>query len=306
MAGLFQPFDPFDEEGGDRPRRARLLRRRIRPIPFRVIAPNLVTIMALCSGLTAIRMAIESHYDFAILAIFIAAILDGLDGRVARMLKGTSRFGAELDSLTDFVNFGVTPAVVLYVWKLQQVRSMGWIAVLVFAIAMALRLARFNTMLASDVKKPEYQANFFTGVPAPAGALLVMLPLYFSQMGVEIPVTFIPALALYVVAVGMLLVSRLPTFSGKKLGLRIRRDMVLPLFVVFVVAVGLFVSYTYEMLALVTLVYLFMLPLGWRAYNRLRAEYEATHEAGQDAHLPDDNVPPEERAYPSEDRPSLH
>lgn len=272
MSGFFPPFDPFDDEERDAvsARRRLLLARRFRPLPFRVIAPNLVTILALCSGLTAVRMAIEGHYDIAILAILVAAVLDGLDGRLARLLKGTSRFGAELDSLTDFVNFGVAPAVVLYVWKLHEVGSVGWIVVLIFAIAAALRLARFNTMLLAEVKKPDWHGDFFTGVPAPAGALLALLPLYIESSGWVLPPAVLSVIVVYTVAVAVLMVSKLPTYSGKKLGARVRRDFVLPLFVAFVALVGLLVSYTYEMLTLLTVVYLLTLPFGWRYYRRLR------------------------------------
>lgn len=147
MTGPFAPYDP----GPTRRRRGRAP--RFRRVPMRLILPNLVTLLALCSGLTAIRMALESRWDYAIGAIVIAAVLDALDGRVARLLKGTSRFGAELDSLADFVNFGVAPALILYSWLLQEVRSIGWIAALVFAISAALRLARFNVSI-DDPNKP--------------------------------------------------------------------------------------------------------------------------------------------------------
>ncbi len=166
MTNLFPPFEPEGEE-----RRWR----RFRPVPFRVLLPNLITLLALCLGLTAIRMAIEGRYDYAVAAIVVAAVLDGLDGRIARLLQSTSRFGAELDSLADFVSFGVAPAIVLYMWGLGSLRSVGWIAVLVFAICAGLRLARFNVML-DDPNRPPYAANFFVGMPAPAGAIVVMLP----------------------------------------------------------------------------------------------------------------------------------
>src|ERR671920_2107714 len=144
MSDLFPPFAPDPDE----PRK-----RMFKPVPFRVIVPNIITLFALCLGLTAIRLAFEGRYEPAVIAIVVAAFLDGGDGRGARMLKGTSRLGAELDSLADFVNFGVTPALVLYSFILHELRSLGWIAVLVFAIAMALRLARFNVML-DDPNRP--------------------------------------------------------------------------------------------------------------------------------------------------------
>src|SRR4029077_12159121 len=136
---------------------------RFRRIPVRTLAPNVVTLLALCAGLTAIRMAFENHYVLALGAIVFAAILDGVDGRIARLLKGTSRFGAELDSLADFVNFGVAPGLILYFWDLHNLKSAGWIAAMVFAICAGLRLARFNVMI-DDPNRPVWAGNFFTGM----------------------------------------------------------------------------------------------------------------------------------------------
>ena len=149
---------------------------------MRTLLPNLITLLALCAGLTAIRMAVENNIQLALAAIVFAALLDGIDGRVARMLKGTSRFGAELDSLADFVNFGVAPALILYFWGLHELKSAGWIAALVFAICAGLRLARFNVMI-DEPDKPAWAGNFFTGIPAPAGAITVLLPIYLDLLG---------------------------------------------------------------------------------------------------------------------------
>src|ERR1700731_3051235 len=165
------PFSPFD------PRRLEGKRPRFRLIPVRTLLPNLITLLALCAGLTAIRLAVEDKLEWAVAAIVFAALLDGIDGRVARMLKGTSRFGAELDSLADFVNFGVAPALILYFWGLHALKSAGWIAAMVFAICAPLRLARFNVMI-EDPDRPPWAANYFVGVPAPAGAITVLLPIY--------------------------------------------------------------------------------------------------------------------------------
>src|SRR5436309_13026722 len=158
-------------------------RRRFRPIPVRMPVPNLITLLALCAGLTAIRLAFEQKLEWAVAAIVFAALLDGIDGRVARMLKGTSRFGAELDSLADFVNFGVAPALILYFWGLHDLGNAGWIAAMVFASCTGLRLARFNVMV-DDPNKPAWAAKFFTGIPAPAGAITVLLPIYIYFLGV--------------------------------------------------------------------------------------------------------------------------
>src|ERR1700684_203245 len=162
--------------------RLRLPKRRFRRIPVRTLVPDIITLLALCAALTAIRMAFENRYVLALAAIVFAAFLDGIDGRLARFLKGTSRFGAELDSLADFVNFGVAPALILYFWGLHQLKSAGWIAAMVFAICAALRLARFNVMI-EDPNRPAWAANFFVGVPAPAGAITVLLPIYAQFLG---------------------------------------------------------------------------------------------------------------------------
>src|ERR1700682_2607929 len=159
-------------------------RRRFRAIPVRILVPNLITLLALCAGLTAIRLAAEGKLEWALGAIVFAALLDGLDGRVARMLKGTSRFGAELDSLADFVNFGVAPALILYFWTLHELGNAGWIAAMVLAISRGLRLAPLNVMI-DDPNKPAWAGNFFTGMPAPAGAMTVLLPIYLYFLGVS-------------------------------------------------------------------------------------------------------------------------
>ena len=165
------PYARFDPE-----RRERRLR-RLRQIPLRTLVPNVITLLALCAGLTAIRLALEGRLELALGAIVFAAMLDAVDGRVARMIKGTSRFGAELDSLADFFNFGVAPGLILYFWGLKELGNIGWIAAMVFAICAALRLARFNVQI-EDPNRPPWAGNFFTGVPGPAGAHTVLLPIY--------------------------------------------------------------------------------------------------------------------------------
>src|ERR1051326_2870787 len=261
---LFPPFEPDRDE----PRR-----RRFRPIPVRTLVPNVITLLALCAGLTAVRLAIENKLEFALAAIVFAAVLDGIDGRIARLIKGTSRFGAELDSLADFVNFGVAPALILYFWELHELRSAGWIAALTFAICAGLRLARFN-VAAEDPNRPAWASNFFVGMPAPAGAITVLLPIYLSLLGAPewAPVTF-----LYTLLIAFLLVSRLPVFSGKRLGTRVPREMVLPVFVVVVLFVALLLSYPWIVLTLGTLVYLACLPLGFWSYRNY--ERTAAHAA---------------------------
>lgn len=258
MPGLFPPFDP-EPEAVEPPK-------RLRRIPIRNVIPNLVTLLSLCAGLTSIRMGFEGRIDMAVYAILIAAVLDGLDGRLARYLRVTSKFGAELDSLSDFLSFGVAPPLLLFVWNFHDINSFGWVAVVLFAIAGALRLARFNTMLGED--KPAWQANFFTGVPIPAGALAVLLPVYVDRVGIDVPQAAAPVVVAYVVLIAALMVSRVPTFSGKKYG-GIQREWVVPILIGVVILAMLLVSYPFHVLSIVTILYLAYIPFGWRAWNRL-------------------------------------
>nr|WP_082735614.1 CDP-diacylglycerol--serine O-phosphatidyltransferase [Pseudovibrio stylochi] len=228
----------------------------------------MVTLLALCAGLTSIRMAIEERWSIALLAIFLAAILDGLDGRVARLLNGTSKFGAELDSLADFVNFGVAPAILIYAWILEGFESLGWLAAMLYAISGALRLARFNVAL-DDPNKPAWANRFFTGVPAPAGAIIVLLPLYMEQLGLPHYNDAAPLVAIYTVFSGLLMVSQLPTYSGKQMGTRIKRQLVMPIIVVLVALVGLLISYPFQFLTVITIAYLISIPFSWRSYKKL-------------------------------------
>ncbi|MBZ6076497.1 CDP-alcohol phosphatidyltransferase family protein [Microvirga puerhi] len=266
MSDLFPPFAPDPDE----PRK-----RLFKPVPFRVIVPNIITLVALCLGLTAIRLAYEGRLEPAVFAIIVAAALDGIDGRVARMLKGTSRFGAELDSLADFVNFGVTPALVLYSFVLHELKSVGWIAVLVFAIAMVLRLARFNVMLDTP-NRPEWQKNFFTGMPAPAGAITSLLPIYLHFLGVPIvDASVAPIVLVYLLGLAFLMVSTIPVYSGKTIGKYVPRHWVLPIFVVSVALFGLLVSFPFEMLTAITLLFLATIPISAMRYRRLERQEAA-------------------------------
>ena len=285
---LFPPFEPDRDE----PKR-----RRFRPIPVRTLVPNLITLLALCAGLTAVRLAIEGKLEFALAAIVFAAVLDGIDGRIARLIKGTSRFGAELDSLADFVNFGVAPALILYFWNLQELRNAGWIAALVFAICAGLRLARFNVST-DDPNRPAWASNFFVGVPAPAGAITVLLPIYVNLLGAPqwAPITF-----LYTLLIAFLMVSRLPVFSGKRLGTRVPREMVLPVFVVVVLFFALLIAYPWWVLSIGTVVYLACLPLGWHSYRQYqRQDAENAAQAAGDAPSPMHPLPPDQHG----DRPA--
>ncbi len=254
------------QPGFDGPRLPRLKRRRFRRIPVRTLAPNLITLLALCAGLTAIRLAFENRYVFALAAIVFAAILDGIDGRLARFLKGTSRFGAELDSLSDVVNFGVAPALILYFWGLHDLRSAGWIAAMAFAICAGLRLARFNVMI-EDPDRPAWASHFFVGMPAPAGAIVVLLPIYAAFLGVPRSQFLTWVTLVYTLGVAWLMVSRLPVFSGKRVGTRVPPEMVGPLIIVVVLCFALLIAYPWVVLTAGTLAYLASLPFGWLSYR---------------------------------------
>ncbi len=249
-------------------------RRRFRAVPIRVVLPNLVTLAALSMGLTSIRFAIESKFETAVLAVIVAAVLDGLDGRLARALRGTSRFGAELDSLADFVDFGVAPALILYFSSLQRIPSLGWFAALVFVIAAALRLARFNTML-EDPDRPAWHGNFFTGMPAPAGAIVGLLPLYvqlssFVSPGMRLPVGLDIG---FVILIAFLMASRIPFFSGKKIG-RIPREWFMAILFGVAATLLLLATFPMEMMIVLSIAYLATAPFAlrrWRHYERATA-----------------------------------
>jgi CDP-diacylglycerol--serine O-phosphatidyltransferase len=250
------------------------------------MVPNIITLLALCAGLTAIRLAAEGTFEWAVYAIVFAAVLDGIDGRVARLLKGTSRFGAELDSLADFVNFGVAPGVTLYFWSLHEMRALGWIAAMVFAIAAGLRLARFNVMI-DDPDRPSWAGNFFVGMPAPAGAITVLLPVYLHLLGA--PSFAVPITVAYTLGIAFLMVSRLPVFSGKKFGKRVPPDILLPVFVGVVLGFALLIAYPWPVLAIGTILYLASLPFGWIAHrDYVRRDAEAMAQGQAQAQVPGD------------------
>lgn len=249
------PIDPKSPE---------MRRRRFRPIPVRMLVPNVITLLAICAGLTAIRLSTEGRMELAVAAIVFAAVLDGLDGRVARMIKGQSKFGAELDSLADFVNFGVAPGLILYFWQLHELDNGGWIAAMVFAISGGLRLARFNATM-DDPNKPAFAANYFTGVPAPLGAITVLLPIYLGFLGVSKPPAMLTAF--YTLLIAFLMVSRLPVFSGKTVRMRVPPEMVLPVFVSVVFFIALLIGYPWHILSAGTVLYMLSLPLGWKSYR---------------------------------------
>ncbi len=239
-------------------------------LPLTRLLPNMLTLMSLCSGMTGIRFALQQQWEYAVLSIIIAAVFDVLDGRVARLLNITSKFGAELDSLSDAISFGVAPGFIMYEWTLKDAGGIGWIAVLVFAVCGVLRLARFNTML-ENYTAPAWAKSYFTGVPIPAGACLALLPLAFVLQygdGATLPA---PLYALWMVLVGGLMVSQLPTLALK--GWRIAPVWVVPILVGLVVLVAGLVTNTWMTLSSLGLIYAALLPVGWCSY-RLRAKRE--------------------------------
>ncbi|WP_096703995.1 CDP-diacylglycerol--serine O-phosphatidyltransferase [Magnetospirillum sp. 15-1] len=245
---------------------------RIRGLSINKLIPNILTLLALCAGLTAIRFAVHGMWKEAVMSTVLAAILDGLDGRVARLLQGTSKFGAELDSLSDFVSFGVAPAMVLYFWTMQGAGAYGWAMVLLFSVCCALRLARFNTMI-GEPDLPSYAYNFFTGVPAPAAAGLVLMPLVFTiQFGngfFDQPAV----VSVFLLGVSFLMVSKIPTFSFKKV--RIPHRWVLPILLIVGLAAAFLVTEPWLTLSALGSLYLGLIPLSLRSFRRLKAQAEA-------------------------------
>lgn len=255
-----------------KPKRRFLLRRRERRVPLIALIPNVITLMGLAAGLTSIRMGMDGRIELAIGLIVLAAFLDGLDGRVARLLKASSKFGAELDSLADFVNFGVAPALLLFTWGLTEFKSLGWIAALAFAISAALRLARFNVSN-QDKTQPKWKQRYFEGIPAPAGAMLVMLPLYLDLGSVELFKNLPQVIAVFMVIMAGLMVSHLPTFSGKLLGHRIQLSYAMPITVVGVLFAAILFTYPWVTLSVICFGYLALLPLSLFAYRKDLAKY---------------------------------
>ena len=221
-----------------------------RELPLMALLPNLITVGAICAGLTAIRFAFQDNFVGAVYLILLACILDGLDGRIARYMKSESQLGAELDSLADFANFGIAPALVIYAWALQDLKRAGWIAVLFFVVCMVMRLARFN---ADSKSETDDNGEYFTGVPAPAGAMLVLLPMFLSFLWPNEVQSYAGLIALYMAGVGLLLVSRIPTYSFKTT--TVRRKKITYILVGFGVLVAMLLTYPWSSLVALDLAY---------------------------------------------------
>ena len=268
------PIVPRLEHETRRRRRIPLFRHR--HVPVRMLVPNFFTLLALCAGLTSLRMGIEERYELALGAIVFAALLDGIDGRVARLLKASSRFGAELDSLADFVNFGVAPAFLIFNWGLGSLKSLGWICVMIFALASALRLARFN--VAAEEEHPRWQKAYFIGMPTPAAAIVVLLPVFIEHLGfdgIRSSTFMLDIVLVYTLVIAFLMVSTIPTFSGKLLGERISREYVLPIFMLAVGFVALLLTYPFGTLTGASIAYLASIPVSYRRFARMLEATEA-------------------------------
>ena len=229
----------------------------------RYILPSVLTLVGVCLGISSIKFAMDGNFAFAVLFLVVAAILDALDGRVARLIKGTSDFGKELDSLTDFVSFGIAPAFIVYFWELNKFGKIGWLIVLFFSVCCVLRLARFN--LTKFENKDEWKNNFFQGVPSPAGGCLILFPLMFELSNFSNLINLKPITPYFMVIVSVLLISKIPTFSFKKIS--IKRNMTIFL----LLGLGLFfvsiIQFTFETLSICLLIYLFLIPIGIYNYR---------------------------------------
>ena len=249
----------------------------------RVILPNMLTLIGVCIGLTSIRFALDGKFEFAIIAIIFAALIDGLDGRIARLIKGTSKVGKELDSLTDMISFGVAPAFIMYFWKLNTLGRFGWLVCLIYVICVALRLARFNV---NSNQEPSWRDNFFEGVPSPAGGILVLTPLIISltnfnyiQLNYDI---IVPA---FFITTSLLLISKFPSYSFKKIVIQ-RKTTIFLLFGI-VLFFGLLLIYPFNMISVSAVIYLLMLPISFFHYQKLKKQNQDKDSIEEDDDLED-------------------
>ena len=236
----------------------------------RMILPNMLTLIGVCIGLTSIRFALDERFGFAIIAIIFAALIDGLDGRIARLIKGTSKVGKELDSLTDMISFGVAPAFIMYFWKLNTLERFGWLLCLIYVICVALRLARFNI---NSNQEPSWKDNFFEGVPSPAGGILVLTPLIISISGFDyIQLNYDVIVPIFFVVTSFLLISKFPSYSFKKIVIP-RRTTIFLLFGI-VLFFGLLLIYTFNVIAISAVIYVFLLPISYLHFQKIKKQHE--------------------------------
>ncbi|MBD1164322.1 CDP-diacylglycerol--serine O-phosphatidyltransferase [Pelagibacterales bacterium SAG-MED13] len=236
----------------------------------RMILPNMLTLIGVCIGLTSIRFALDGRFEFAIIAIIFAALIDGLDGRIARLIKGTSKVGKELDSLTDMISFGVAPAFIMYFWKLNTLGRFGWLLCLIYVICVALRLARFNI---NSNQTPSWKDNFFEGVPSPAGGVLVLTPLILSLSGFDyFELNYNLVVPIFFIITSFLLISKFPSYSFKKIVIP-RKTTIFLLFGI-VLFFGLLLIYTFNVIALSIIAYLLLLPISFIHFQKLKKQHE--------------------------------
>ena len=236
----------------------------------RVILPNMLTLIGVCIGLTSIRFALDGRFELAIIAIMFAALIDGLDGRIARLIRGTSKVGKELDSLTDMISFGVAPAFIMFFWKLNTLGRFGWLLCLVYVICVALRLARFNV---NSNQEPSWKDNFFEGVPSPAGAILVLTPLIVSLSGFDLfQLNYEIIVPAFFIVTSFLLISKFPSYSFKKIVIP-RRTTIFLLFGI-ILFFGLLLVYTFNVIALSVAIYLLLLPVSFIHYQKIKKQHE--------------------------------
>ncbi len=234
----------------------------------RMLLPNMLTLFGVCIGLTSIRFALDGKFEFAIIAIIFAALIDGLDGRIARLIRGTSKVGKELDSLTDMISFGVAPAFIMYFWKLNSLGKFGWLLCLIFVICVALRLARFNV---NSNQEPSWRDNFFEGVPSPAGGILVLTPLIFSLSSLNFfQINYDILVPIFFIITSFLLISKFPSYSFKKIVIQ-RKTTIFLLFGI-VLFFGLLLIYTFNVIAISALIYLTLLPISFIHYQKLKKQ----------------------------------
>ena len=249
----------------------------------RVILPNMLTLIGVCIGLTSIRFALDGRYEFAIIAIIIAAVIDGLDGRIARLIKGTSKVGKELDSLTDMISFGVAPAFIMYFWKLNELGRFGWLVCLIYVICVALRLARFNVNTGGE---PSWKDNFFEGVPSPAGGILVLTPLILSMSSIKLfNIDYAIVVPIFFIVTSFLLISKFPSYSFKKIVIQ-RKATIFLLFGI-VLFFGLLLIYPFNVISVSALIYLTMLPISFFHYQKLKKQNEGQNYDDEDDDLED-------------------
>ena len=236
----------------------------------RVILPNMFTLVGVCIGLSSIKFAFDAKFTLSVIAIIVAAIIDGLDGRIARLIQGTTKIGKELDSLTDVISFGVAPAFIMYFWKLNELGRIGWFICLIYVVCVALRLARFNV---NSGQEPSWRDNFFEGIPSPAGGVLVLMPLIYSLSDIQILNInydfFVPILF---VAVSILLISKVPTYALKKISVHIIMTIFLLLGVVLYF--GLLLIYTFNAITISGLIYFMLIPVSFIHYNNLSKKFK--------------------------------